>query len=126
MISSRGGFYPERIIYHVTARNDVTLIKHQKKIVNLENQSQVTELFKTKQSNRGSKLQAVPYVPAFLMPRAVKSGGKQRHDPLHVQLGQDEILAKYGTVSRPGKRKKALEEDDESGEVFCHTHIFFK
>lgn len=51
------------------------------------------------------------------MPRVTKPGGKQRHDPLHVQLKKDEIIEKYGTVSRPGKRRKAVEEDDEAGEV---------
>ena len=49
------------------------------------------------------------------MPRAPKATGKTRHDPLHVQLGEDEVYAKYGKVSRPGKRRKshAPEEDDD-------------
>ena len=53
------------------------------------------------------------------MPKAVKALGKSRHDPLHVQLGEDEHYAKYGKVSRPDKRRKsyAAEEDEEKGEV---------
>ncbi|KAE8216340.1 hypothetical protein CF327_g529 [Tilletia walkeri] len=33
---------------------------------------------------------------------ATSKGG--RHDPLHAQLRQDEVIAKYGTVSAPGRR----------------------
>lgn len=57
------------------------------------------------------------------MPRAAKASEKQRHDPLHVQLKQDEQLEKYGKPVLPGKRKKARtqktdeEEDEENGEV---------
>lgn len=40
------------------------------------------------------------------MPRTQK-GVKQRHDPLLAQLTQDDLLAKYGRVSQPGKRKKS-------------------
>ena len=52
------------------------------------------------------------------MPRAVKSSGKARHDPLHIQLKEDEVHEKYGNVSHPGKRKKSRKsktEDDEAG-----------
>ncbi|KAE8255594.1 hypothetical protein A4X03_0g5537, partial [Tilletia caries] len=28
-----------------------------------------------------------------------------RHDPLHAQLREDDVIAKYGTVSAPGRRK---------------------
>ena len=53
------------------------------------------------------------------MPRVQKASGKTRHDPLHIQLGEDELEAKYGKVTRPGKRRKshADEEDEENGEV---------
>ncbi|KAJ3526633.1 hypothetical protein NM688_g8236 [Phlebia brevispora] len=53
------------------------------------------------------------------MPKAQKASGKTRHDPLHVQLGEDEVYAKYGKVTRPGKRRKsqAKDEDEENGEV---------
>ncbi|CCM04037.1 uncharacterized protein FIBRA_06195 [Fibroporia radiculosa] len=54
------------------------------------------------------------------MPRASKTGSKQRHDPLHVQLNEDEINAKYGRISRPGKRSKSkgrVEDDEEGGEI---------
>lgn len=54
------------------------------------------------------------------MPRAAKPSGKSRHDPLHVQLGEDEQIAKYGKLARPGKRRKsqaAHDDDEENGEV---------
>lgn len=59
------------------------------------------------------------------MPRALKSG-KPRHDPLHVQLDDDELLAKYGRVSQPGKRKKSRQskndgEEDANSEVQCQS-----
>lgn len=53
------------------------------------------------------------------MPKAKgpKTAGKNRHDPLHAQLKEDEVFSKYGKVSRPGKRskqkRKADEEEDE-------------
>ncbi|KAH9843704.1 cell adhesion protein byn-1 [Rhodofomes roseus] len=50
------------------------------------------------------------------MPRATKPTGKSRHDPLHVQIGEDEVYAKYGRVSHPGKRSKAKGRTDEDGE----------
>ncbi|EKM59594.1 uncharacterized protein PHACADRAFT_250194 [Phanerochaete carnosa HHB-10118-sp] len=54
------------------------------------------------------------------MPRAAKPSGKSRHDPLYVQLGEDEHVAKYGKVARPGKRRKShagQDDDGEAGEV---------
>ncbi|EIM88145.1 Bystin-domain-containing protein [Stereum hirsutum FP-91666 SS1] len=54
------------------------------------------------------------------MPRATKPSGKSRHDPLHVQLRQDEVTAKYGKVSNPTKRSKASKRshgDEENDEV---------
>ncbi|KAK1229485.1 snoRNA-binding rRNA-processing protein [Marasmius sp. AFHP31] len=53
------------------------------------------------------------------MPRASKSAGKSRHNPLIAQIGEDELIAKYGTVSQPGKRKKSkksseVDEDEEA------------
>jgi essential nuclear protein 1 len=45
------------------------------------------------------------------MPRAAKPTGKGRHDPLLVQLREDEVDAKYGRVSQPGRRKKARTSD---------------
>lgn len=53
------------------------------------------------------------------MPRSSKPTGKTRHDPLHVQLREDEVHEKYGNVSRPGKRRKSRKaaEEEESGEV---------
>ena len=49
------------------------------------------------------------------MPRAAKPTGKMRHDPLHVQLKEDEIYEKYGNVSRPGKRKKSKKDEGDNG-----------
>lgn len=60
----------------------------------------------------------------FSMPRASKSAGKSRHDPLLVQLDEDEIEAKYGRVSKPGKRKKGRiggENDDDNAGVSCRA-----
>ncbi|KAJ4492765.1 Bystin-domain-containing protein [Lentinula edodes] len=55
------------------------------------------------------------------MPRAVKSSGKTRHDPLLVQLDEDHQEAKYGRVSEPGKRKKSpkksVQENEDSEAV---------
>ena len=54
------------------------------------------------------------------MPRAHKPSGKSRHDPLLVQLDEDEVEAKYGRISQPGKRKKSRQGsniDEESSEV---------
>ncbi|KAH7916148.1 Bystin-domain-containing protein [Hygrophoropsis aurantiaca] len=52
------------------------------------------------------------------MPRVQKSG-KQRHDPLYSQLDEDELQAKYGRLSQPGKRQKSRkgEDDNEAGEM---------
>ncbi|KAI0363716.1 cell adhesion protein byn-1 [Pilatotrama ljubarskyi] len=53
------------------------------------------------------------------MPKAPKATTKTKHDPLHVQLGEDEVYAKYGRVSQPGRRRKskAKDDEDEAGEV---------
>lgn len=54
------------------------------------------------------------------MPRATKPSPKARHDPLHVQLDEDDIESKYGKISQPGKRKKSRKsqgDDEENGEV---------
>ena len=54
----------------------------------------------------------------FAMPKAPKALSKAKHDPLHVQLGEDEVYAKYGRVSQPGRRRKSrAKDDDETGEV---------
>jgi essential nuclear protein 1 len=47
------------------------------------------------------------------MPRAGKPV-KQRHDPLHADVEQDDALRKYGRVTKPGKRK--TKQEDEDGE----------
>ncbi|KAJ2924953.1 hypothetical protein H1R20_g12155, partial [Candolleomyces eurysporus] len=54
------------------------------------------------------------------MPRTQKPSSKPRHDPLHVQLDEDEAHAKYGRVSQPGKRTKSRRrpsEDENTAEV---------
>ncbi|PCH41601.1 cell adhesion protein byn-1 [Wolfiporia cocos MD-104 SS10] len=54
------------------------------------------------------------------MPRALKGTAKSRHDPLHIQLGEDELYAKYGRISQPGKRTKSKAkalDDEEGGEA---------
>lgn len=58
------------------------------------------------------------------MPRANKQNGKSRHDPLLVQLDGDDLEAKYGKVSQPGKRKnskKCRTDDEENAEVSLTT-----
>lgn len=45
------------------------------------------------------------------MPRAGKPV-KQRHDPLHADVEQDDALRKYGRVTKPGKRKSKQEDED--------------
>ncbi len=53
------------------------------------------------------------------MPKAPKAPTKSKHDPLHVQIGDDEVYAKYGRISQPGRRRKskAKDDDDEAAEV---------
>jgi len=55
------------------------------------------------------------------MPRIKKAAGKARHDPLLVQLDEEELEARYGRVSQLGKRKKSkhspILDDEEPGEV---------
>lgn len=52
------------------------------------------------------------------MPRQAKgASGKLRHDPLHVELDADDQLAKYGNVSRPGKRKNTKKSEEVPEEV---------
>ncbi|KAL6306709.1 cell adhesion protein byn-1 [Sparassis latifolia] len=50
------------------------------------------------------------------MPRVAKATGKNRHDPLHVQLGEDQLHEKYGRISRPGKRTKSKAKGDDGEE----------
>ena len=61
----------------------------------------------------------IPKTLLASMPRAQKPSGKTRHDPLHVQIADDESYAKYGKLSRPGKRRKsqAADDDEQAGEV---------
>lgn len=47
------------------------------------------------------------------MPRAQKPASKPKHDPLHVQLHEDNVHAKYGNVSQPGKRKKSKRDKSD-------------
>lgn len=51
------------------------------------------------------------------MPRAQKPTGKSRHDPLLVQLNEDQTHAKFGRISQPGKRRKAAQSSDDEEEV---------
>ena len=47
------------------------------------------------------------------MPRAQKPASKPKHDPLHVQLHEDSVHVKYGSVSQPGKRKKSKRDKSD-------------
>jgi essential nuclear protein 1 len=51
------------------------------------------------------------------MPRSLKSSQKSRHDPLLRDIAADDLHAKYGNLSKPGRRKKTQHDDDRSGEV---------
>ncbi|KAG8812662.1 snoRNA-binding rRNA-processing protein, partial [Serendipita sp. 399] len=56
------------------------------------------------------------------MPKQNKGGsGKQRRDPLHVEIDADERLQKYGNVTRPGKRKSAKKPDNEESETLLDS-----
>ncbi|KAG8721992.1 snoRNA-binding rRNA-processing protein [Ceratobasidium sp. 394] len=49
------------------------------------------------------------------MPRISSSSkGKARHDPLHVQLGEDEAYSKFGRITNTGKRGKKRQDEDEN------------
>jgi essential nuclear protein 1 len=69
----------------------------------------------------------------FLMPRTIKPSQKSRHDPLLRDIAADDLYAKYGNVSKPGRRKKTKHDEDGNGEVtlsrpdppstlFAHSH----
>ncbi|KAF9649319.1 cell adhesion protein byn-1 [Thelephora ganbajun] len=47
------------------------------------------------------------------MPRAQKPASRPKHDPLHIQLHEDSVHAKYGNVSQPGKRKKSKRDKSD-------------
>lgn len=51
------------------------------------------------------------------MPRSQKQDKKPRHDPLYTQIDKDEVEAKYGRISQPGKRQKPHKTDDNDGDV---------
>ncbi|CAE6404372.1 unnamed protein product [Rhizoctonia solani] len=51
------------------------------------------------------------------MPRATTPKGKSRHDPLHVQIGEDESYAKFGRVSTNKRGKKRKSENEEELET---------
>jgi hypothetical protein len=59
----------------------------------------------------------VPSITSTTMPRM--PSGKSRHDPLIVQLNDDQLREKYGRLSQPGLRKKSRKasEDEEHGDV---------
>ena len=48
-----------------------------------------------------------------IMPRAQKPASRPKHDPLHIQLHEDSVHAKYGDVSQPGKRKKSKRDKSD-------------
>lgn len=60
------------------------------------------------------------------MPRVQKPASKPKHDPLHVQLHEDTVNAKYGSVSQPGKRKKSRRDksDRESEDEVRSMYVF--
>ena len=52
------------------------------------------------------------------MPKSVPKAAdkKIRHQPLHVEIDQDNDMAKYGRVSHPGKRRRSRKNEDEERE----------
>jgi essential nuclear protein 1 len=56
------------------------------------------------------------------MPRIPSKPAKPRHDPLHVDLQQDDALHKYGRLSKPSKKRTEV-EDDEGGEGVSYYSI---
>ena len=52
------------------------------------------------------------------MPKSVPKTAdqKKRHQPLHVEIDQDNDTAKYGRVSQPGKRRRSRKNGDEERE----------
>ncbi|CAE7226370.1 unnamed protein product [Rhizoctonia solani] len=60
------------------------------------------------------------------MPRATTPKGKSRHDPLHVQIGEDETYAKFGRVStsKRGKKRKSDEEPETALDARESRKIF--
>jgi hypothetical protein len=48
-----------------------------------------------------------------IMPRAQKPAARPKHDPLHIQLHEDSVHAKHGSVSQPGKRKKSKRDKSD-------------
>lgn len=57
------------------------------------------------------------------MPRTARGAQKARHDPLLVQLGNDEVEAKHGRLSQPSRRQKFSRNDDEESEVGCMIRL---
>ena len=51
------------------------------------------------------------------MPRSIKPSQKSRHDPLLRDIAADDLYAKYGNVSKPGRRKKTKHDEEAGGEV---------
>src|ERR1700761_2863010 len=47
------------------------------------------------------------------MPRASKPSGTLRHDPLLVQPNDAHMEAKYGRISKPGKRRPSSVHDED-------------
>lgn len=50
------------------------------------------------------------------MPRVVKKQQAEvRHDPLYKELAEDDLVQKFGRVSKPGKRVKSSTKKNEEG-----------
>jgi hypothetical protein len=54
------------------------------------------------------------------MPRAGKPQ-KPRHDPLHVEVEQDQSLKQYGRMGGKRKQKKESQDDDEDVSWNCFS-----
>lgn len=61
----------------------------------------------------GAKIYSFISINLSKMPRTLKPTPKSRHDPLHRDIAADDQYAKYGNVSKPGRRKKTRQHDED-------------
>jgi len=60
------------------------------------------------------------------MPRVVKKQQAEvRHDPLYKELAEDDLVQKFGRVSKPGKRvKSSTKKNEEGGKEEVSTDLY--
>lgn len=60
------------------------------------------------------------------MPRTLKPTAKPRHDPLHRDIAADDLHEKYGTVSKPGRRKKTRSADEDGSREVALSRLVIR